>query len=70
MAGQKRFDEAEPLLLEGYTGLESSLPADRRAEKLPLAIERLIRLYDAWGKPDKADEWRAKLAEFEAASGE
>ena len=34
------------------------------------AIERLIKLYDAWGKPDKADEWWAKLAEFEAASGE
>ena len=61
VAGQKRFDEAEPLLLEGYTGLESSLPGGRRADKLPLAIERLITLYDAWGKPDKAGEWRAKL---------
>ena len=35
-----------------------------------VAIERLIKLYDAWGKPDKAAEWRANLAEFEAASGE
>ncbi len=25
----------------------------------------LADLYDAWGKPDKAAEWRAKLAETE-----
>ncbi len=25
------------------------------------ALEALIDLYDAWGKPDKAAEWRAKL---------
>ena len=26
------------------------------------ALERLVQLYDAWGKPDQAAEWRAKLA--------
>ena len=61
LQAQGKLDEAEPLLLEGYTILESSLPGARRAQKLPPAIERLIKLYDAWGKPDKADEWRAKL---------
>ncbi len=25
------------------------------------AIKRVADLYDAWGKPDKAAEWRAKL---------
>jgi hypothetical protein len=29
------------------------------------AAERVVKLYDAWGKPDKAAEWRAKLAEAE-----
>ena len=33
-------------------------------------IDRAGRLHDAWGKPNKTDEWRAKLAESEAASGE
>ena len=42
----------------------------RRAEKFPPSIERLVRLYEAWGKPDKAAEWRSKLAEIEAAPTE
>jgi hypothetical protein len=25
-----------------------------------------IELYEAWGKPEKADEWRAKLPQMEA----
>jgi hypothetical protein len=25
-------------------------------------IERFIRLYEAWGKPDKLAEWKQKLA--------
>ncbi len=28
---------------------------------MPPSIERLVRLYDAWGKPEQAAEWRAKL---------
>jgi hypothetical protein len=27
----------------------------------------LIELYEAWGKPEKAKEWRLKLAQIEAA---
>jgi hypothetical protein len=28
---------------------------------LPEALERLVQLYDAWGKKDQADEWRKRL---------
>jgi hypothetical protein len=28
---------------------------------LPEAAERVVRLYDAWGKPEKAAEWKSKL---------
>ncbi len=63
IAGQERYEEAEPLLLEGHAGLDAALPAGRKPQKLPPAIERLVRLYEAWGKPDKAAEWRAKLSE-------
>ncbi|GAI32200.1 unnamed protein product, partial [marine sediment metagenome] len=24
-------------------------------------INHLVELYEAWGKPEKAEEWRAKL---------
>jgi tetratricopeptide (TPR) repeat protein len=58
LAAQGRFPEAEPLVLAGYRTLE----ADRHAPPLmvSLALERVIRLYDAWGKPEKAAEWRAR----------
>ncbi len=61
LAGLERYQVAETLLLDGHAGLDASLPGGRRTQKLPPSIERLVRLYDAWGKPDKAAEWRAKL---------
>jgi eukaryotic-like serine/threonine-protein kinase len=62
LAGQKKYAEAEPLLLEGYQGMLA------RKEKidapdlyhLDLARKWIIQLYQAWGKPDKAAEWKAK----------
>jgi hypothetical protein len=29
--------------------------------RLPEAAERILRLYEAWGKPEKALEWRSKV---------
>ena len=29
--------------------------------RLTEALERLVKLYEAWGKKDQADEWRKKL---------
>jgi hypothetical protein len=42
----------------------------QRATKIPAPLnhhltdagERVVRLYEAWGQPEKAAEWRAKLA--------
>jgi len=28
-------------------------------------LNQLITLYEAWGKPEKAEEWRAKLPRME-----
>jgi hypothetical protein len=63
LLGQKKYAEAEPLLLAGYEGMK------QREEKIPpqsnvclrQAAERLVRLYDAWDKKDEADRWRKKL---------
>ena len=67
LTGLQRYEEAETLLLQTYAGLEASLPpAGTRAEVLAPTIKRLVRLYEAWGKPEKAGEWREKLTAAEA----
>jgi serine/threonine protein kinase len=57
------YVEAEPLLLGGFTGLkerEKNLPAPAQP-RVREAGERIVRLYQEWGKKDKAEEWRVKL---------
>ena len=66
LAGQKKYTEAEPLLLQGYRGLKAhrlALSAQQAGKYLPEALERLVRLYDDWGKPDEAGKWRKELQE-------
>jgi tetratricopeptide (TPR) repeat protein len=64
LLGQKKYAEAGPLLVAGYEGMkrrEERIPLPIRKSRLIEAIERLVQLYEAWGKPEKAAEWRAKL---------
>ena len=64
LMGQRHFDEAERPILDGYTGMQqraSSIPAYNR-DSLTSGGQRIVDLYTAWGKPDKAAEWRKKLA--------
>jgi len=59
LAGQKKYQEAEPLLLEGYRQLQARkdhIPAPDRPN-LDQARKRIVQLYQAWGKPEKAAEW-------------
>ncbi len=49
LLGQKKYAESKPLVLSGSKGL----PA--------VASDRVVRLYEAWGKPEKAAEWRTML---------
>jgi hypothetical protein len=62
LMSQKRYADAEPLLLAAHEGLKahpqaaaSAALARRRAD----AAERLARLYEATGKPAEAAKWRA-----------
>jgi serine/threonine protein kinase/tetratricopeptide (TPR) repeat protein len=62
LLGQKRLAEAEPHLLKGFEGMkarEAKIPVPSR-KSLSDAADRIIRLYDAWGKSEKAGEWRKK----------
>ena len=63
LLGQKKYVEAEPLLLAGYEGLkarESKSPADGM-ELFSQAMERLVQLYTEWEKPDLASAWQQQL---------
>jgi serine/threonine protein kinase len=59
-ARHAKFVEAESLLLEGNEALQEDAKADDTYKRD--ALERLIRLYDAWQKPEQAADWRAALA--------
>jgi serine/threonine protein kinase/tetratricopeptide (TPR) repeat protein len=70
LLGQKKYAEAEPLLIGGYEGLKAreakiQVPAKKR---LAEAAGRIVELYEAWGKPDRAAEWRDKLRPAPAAT--
>jgi serine/threonine protein kinase len=72
LLGQKKYTEAEPLLIQGYEGMklrEATIPPQVQNQRLLEALERLVQLYDAWDKKDKADEWRKQLEARKQASG-
>jgi serine/threonine protein kinase/tetratricopeptide (TPR) repeat protein len=56
------YEEAEQLLLKGHAGLQDHPPAKLAPQRTAAAARRLVRLYDAWGKPEKAAQWRSKLS--------
>ncbi len=64
LLGQRKYAEAEPLIVAGYEGMkarEARIPAPAKP-RLPESAERVVKLYEDWGKQDKVAEWRAKLA--------
>ena len=62
LAGQGKYAHAEPLMLQGYDGLKEREALMQYMEKQWLldAARRLVDLYNAWGKPEKAAEWAKK----------
>jgi tetratricopeptide (TPR) repeat protein len=64
LMGQQKYAEAEPLLVAGYEGLEGrekEIPQFFARYRISEAAARLVRLYEASGRPEKADAWRSKL---------
>ncbi len=59
LADQKKFKEAEPLLVESYRAIKDQFgPQHDRSRR---AGNRLIDLYQAWGKKDKAEAIAAEI---------
>jgi serine/threonine protein kinase len=57
---EKRYDEAEPLLLASYETLKSSQGASN--PRTQIVLQRLITLYEKWGRLDAASAYRDKLS--------
>jgi hypothetical protein len=69
LLGQKKYAEAEPLILSGYEGMkarEARIPVPGKPW-LTQAAERVATLYEAWGKQEKADQWRARFEHLAGA---
>jgi tetratricopeptide (TPR) repeat protein/tRNA A-37 threonylcarbamoyl transferase component Bud32 len=62
LLGQKRYAEAEPLLVSGCEGMKARQARIAVPDKFRLlpAAERVVRLYEEWGQPQKAAFWKDK----------
>ena len=60
---QGRYAESEPLALAAHEAYLATLGA--QSKQVQGAIKQLVELYDAWGKPEKAAAWRARLPSSE-----
>jgi hypothetical protein len=67
IALQGRYDEAEPLLRDSYDWVTENRPDPAF---LPFMLDRLASLYDDWGRPAEAAEYRGRRAELERRSME
>ncbi|HTS47699.1 MAG TPA: serine/threonine-protein kinase [Bryobacteraceae bacterium] len=60
LAGERKYAEAEPLLLSGYRGLQQRrdfMPFENRGN-VQRARQQILRLYEQWGKAEQATNWR------------
>ena len=63
LLGERRYSEAEPAIVFGYEGMAAhgeQVPASERP-RLREAAERVVRLYEEWGKPEEAAGWKEKV---------
>ena len=69
LAGQQRYAEAEPLLTGACQGLlvRRQRLAVPDLEHLDRAIDQLVQLYEAWGRPVQAAGWRTRKEALKAA---
>jgi hypothetical protein len=61
VAAGGKHSEAEPILLEAYAQLQDGPEVPARQKRL--AIERIVRMYEAWNKTEQASKWQKRLAE-------
>ena len=71
LAGQKKYAEAEALLVSGYEGMQQrvgTIPASNRF-RIDQSGKDIVELYQNWGRPDQAAEWLHRLQVAKSAPG-
>ncbi len=69
LLGQKKYAQAEPLLVKGYHGMkarEQTIPPQGK-DRLPEALDRLIELSTALEKPDEVKKYQELRAQYPPA---
>jgi hypothetical protein len=63
LLAQQKYEEAEPLLRDGYEGLKKRQTQLPKGEKVRLneAAKRLVQLYTVWGKTGEAARWQKEV---------
>jgi len=66
LLGQKKYAEAEPLLLAGYEGMKQRAKTSppQGQVRVSEALDRLIDLYTAINRPDEVTKWQAERAKY------
>jgi serine/threonine protein kinase len=67
LLGQKKYADAEPLLVKGYEGMkahEKAIP--QGATRLPEALDRLIDLHTATNQPEEVKKYQDLRAKYPA----
>jgi hypothetical protein len=65
LLGQKRYAEAEPLLVSGYNGMKDAPAAS--ADRKRLALARVVLLYESWNRAQPSASRSRELATWQAA---
>jgi serine/threonine protein kinase len=72
LLGQKKYVDAEPLLLKGYDGMkarEKTIPQSGGGElRIPNALDRLIEFCTATNQQEELKKWRAERAKYPAGA--
>jgi len=59
LTDMKKYAEAEPVLLDGYKGMQDTAQQNATGRsQLQFAALRLVTLYDAWDKPEAMANWQ------------
>ena len=65
LAAQRKFEEAEPLLISGYNGMGTGRPSTNANMVSRFTREQagaaVVQLYADWGKSEKQTEWIERL---------
>lgn len=67
LANQRKFAEAEPLLIEAHDWMRENLtaiPGNAAGDELLASVRQLIDLYEGSGRASEADQWRIRLSEL------